>query len=190
MAVKPTAKTPTKSEFRAQYGAAMSGDDKYWDALWGEVNNPIFPVDDLQAYGNIPNTPKVWYRSLHTISLLTALGTLKPHPLRCTESGALYVASGGSTKLTPYEATVTSGSPYTALFAPRPTQGVEVSNDGTDSISVFLTPNLTQNGQSGDFTGIQGVTVLTTEKFSWAIESVAIKITTPSSCPFRVQALS
>jgi len=169
---------------------SSSVSDADWDADFGEIWYPVFPIDDLRGHGNLPNTPKVWYRSLHTISLLTALGDLKPHPLRCTENGALYVTSGGATKLTPYEDTVTSGSPYVALFAPRPTIGVEVSNDGTDSISVQLTPNLSADGKSGDFTGIQGVTILTTEKFSWSIEAVAIRITTMTSAPFRVQALS
>ena len=72
---------------------------------------------------------------------------------------------------------------------PRPTFGVEVSNDGSDSISVFLTSNLSADGKSGNFTGVQGVTILAGEKFSWSIESVAIRITTPSSVAFRVQAL-
>ena len=189
MARKKAPAKPTMAQFREQMISSSSVTDADWDADFGEIWYPVFPIDDLRGHGNLPNTPKVWYRSLHTISLMTALGTLKPHPLRCTESGALYVASGGATQLTPYESTVTSGSPYEALFAPRPTFGVEVSNDGSDSISVQLTSNLSADGKSGNFTGVQGVTVLATEKFSWAIEAVAIRITTPSSVAFRVQAL-
>lgn len=184
-------KKPTKAQFKAQVdNVSPTFTDADWEAEFGEVWNPIFPVDDLRGRGNLPNTPKVWYRSLHTISLLTALGALKPHPLRCTDNGALYVSSGGAESLTPYEGTASSGTPFTAFFAPRPSIGVEVSNDGSDAIQVYLTSKLNANADGGDFTGVGGCTMLTTEKFSWSIEAVAIKITCASSCPVRVQVLA
>lgn len=61
--------------------------------LYGQINQPMFPIDDLRATGPVPNTPDIDPDAFSVVALMTGFGKTKPRVLRLSDEGEMMVAA-------------------------------------------------------------------------------------------------